>query len=163
MARVRTSVAAKDYPAYGIKKGDTYWHWTPYRQKRRMSATPPRPSQTETNETKADLYGIQEEMSDSLAAALKLETFEDRLEAVKAAVEAAHEDSEGVYEAFNEKADNIEDGFGHETTQSEELREWADEVESWRDELDDYKEPESDDPDFDLENFVASIPDGPQF
>ena len=162
MARVHTSIAAKDYPAHGIKKGDRYWHWTPYRQPRRMSATQPRPSQTETNDTKADLYSIQEGMSDSLAAALKLEAFEDRLEAVKGAVEAAHDDSEMVYEAFNEKADNIEDGFGHETMQSEELREWADEVESWRDELGDL-EPDSDDPDFDLEDFVASIPEGPQF
>ena len=68
-----------------------------------------------------------------------------------------------VYEAFNEKADNIEDGFGHETMQSEELREWADEVESWRNELEDYQEPESDDPDFDLETFVSDIPTGPQF
>ena len=163
MARVRTSVAAKAYPAHGIKKGDTYWHWPPYRQKRRISATRPRASETETNETKADLYAIQEGMSDSLAAAMKLEAFEDRLEAVKGAVEAAYEDSEMVYDTFNEKADNIEDGFDHETMQSQELREWADEVESWRDELEDCKEPESDDPDFDLEDFVANIPEGPQF
>jgi len=42
---------------------------------------------------------------------------------------------ESVYEDYRESASNIEDGFGHETQQSQELNETADEIEAWAEEV----------------------------
>jgi hypothetical protein len=152
MARVRTAVAAKDYPDHGISKGDRYWHWTPYRQKRRISKTAPRASQTESNDTKANLYSIEESLQDSLGAATTVAE-------VKEAVEHAKDECETVVDDFNEKADNLEEGFGHETMQSADIRGWGEEVESWQNDLDSMDlEPDQDDPDFDLQAMIQEVP-----
>ena len=45
MPRVHERRAGKDYPEHGIKKGDTYYAWSFYRQKERKSKTRPKPSQ----------------------------------------------------------------------------------------------------------------------
>jgi hypothetical protein len=152
MARVHTAIAAKDYPDHGISKGDRYWHWTPYRQKRRISKTPPRASQVESNDTKANLYAIDEGLRDSLVAATTMEE-------VQTAVQDAINNLDDVIDEFNEKADNIEDGFGHETSQSEELRGWAEEVESWKGDLDSHDlDPEDED---DLQSVIEGVPEAP--
>ena len=156
MARVHTAIAAKDYPAQGISKGDKYWHWTPYRQPRRLSKTMPRPSQTESNDTKASLYIVVEGLTDSINVATTVQE-------IREAVESAISECETVCDEFNEKADNIEDGFGHETMQSEEIRSWAEEVEEWKNELESIDlpddEPDEDNPDFDFKVLVSEIPE----
>ena len=153
MARVHTAIAAKDYPNHGISRGDKYWHWTPYRQPRRLSKTMPRPSQTESNDTKANLYSIEEGLTDSLNVATTLEE-------LRTAIAIAIEECEIVSDEFNEKADNIADGFGHETMQSEEIRGWAEEVDSWKNDLDSIDlEPDEDNPDFDFKELVSEIPE----
>ena len=153
MARVHTAIAAKDYPDHGISKGDKYWHWTPYRQKRRLSKTPPRASQVESNDTKANLYSITEGLMDSVNMATTVEE-------IKTAVASAIEECDTVYDEFNEKADNLEEGFGHETQQSEEIRGWAEEVESWKNDLDSVDlEPDEDNQDFDFQEMIQEIPE----
>lgn len=54
--RVQTKLARKDYPQDGIKKGDTYYKWTPYRQKPRCSKTMPSRSQLTSNDALAQTY-----------------------------------------------------------------------------------------------------------
>lgn len=50
MARVKKQIAAKDYPEFGIKKGDTYYRWALYRQKAKMSKEyPPRSELTSSS------------------------------------------------------------------------------------------------------------------
>lgn len=66
-----------------------------------------------------------------------------------------------VAEGYTESADNIEEGFGHETFQSEEIREKAQEIESFADELDSAagEVDNLDDPDEDIGSFdMADYP-----
>lgn len=71
--------------------------------------------------------------------------FEDASD-VKAVLEAAAEEARGLAEQRTEAADNMEDGFGHETEQSATLREHADNIESWADELEQWTPDEEDPP-----------------
>lgn len=52
--RVYTKRAAKDYPEFGIKRGDTYYEWCHYRQKPQKSATYPKESQLTSDEDMAE-------------------------------------------------------------------------------------------------------------
>ena len=132
MPRVFTSIAAKDYPIEGITKGATYFYWTPYRGRKRRSATRPRPSQVEPNETKASVYATVEDLSDFLAAANEDTPIED----VRELIEQCKTSAEDAAQEMEEKADNIEEGFGHETMQSDEIREWGASIQEWANELD---------------------------
>ena len=129
MARVHTAIARKDYPNSGIKKGDKYWYWTPYRSGKRMSATLPKPSQTESNATRSSYLALQE------AAEADIETAATVADVI-AVLEAAADEATDIAEELREKAQNIEDGFQHSTTQSDDFNQYADDVESWADEHD---------------------------
>lgn len=137
MPRVETSIAAKDYPNQGIKKGEKYWHWTPYRQAKRRSKTPPRPSQYESNETKAQVYSACESLEDFLRDADDSTSAED----IQGAIDDCKTAAEEAKDAMEEKASNIEDGFGHETEQSTQFREWAEMIETWISELEGIEAP----------------------
>ena len=143
MARVHTAIAAKDYPVQGIKKGEKYWYWTPYRAGKRMSRTQPTASQTESNETRASYLAIQEGLQADIDSAGSVED-------VKGVLESAADELDGIAEELREKASNIEEGFQHETEQSSQFNEQADEVESWaselRDALDDSAEEPGEEP-----------------
>ncbi len=131
MPRVFTSVAAKDYPVEGIKKGSTYFYWTPYRGRKRRSAMRPRPSQVEPNETKASVYATVEALSDFLAAANEDTTIEQ----VQEIIDQCKSVAEDAAQEMEEKADNSEEGFGHETMQSDEFKEWGGSIQDWVNEL----------------------------
>lgn len=78
-----------------------------------------------------------------------LEEVESEDEVTSALEDAANEVRE-IAEEKREGAQNIEDGFGHPTSQSEELNEVADELDSWADEIEqvslpDFPEPEEED------------------
>jgi ABC-type transporter Mla subunit MlaD len=128
MPRVHTAIAAKDYPAAGIQRGEQYWYWTPYRARRQMSKTQPMPSQVESNPTRSSYMALQEAASLDIDQAATIEDIRD-------ALENARSDAENIAEELREKASNIEDGFGHETEMSDQFNQQADEVESWADEL----------------------------
>mgnify|MGYP003147572895 FL=1 len=128
MPRVHSAVAAKDYPNQGIQKGERYFYWTPFRAGKRMSKTPPTPSQVESNPTRAEYLALQEGLAIDIEQA---ESIED----IIAILENATSEFEGIVYGLREKADNIEDGFGHETEMSMQFNEQADEVENWISEL----------------------------
>jgi hypothetical protein len=56
-------------------------------------------------------------------------------EGLMSALNQAAEDVREVAEEYRESGQNIEDGFGHPTSQSEELQERGEEVDAWADEL----------------------------
>lgn len=132
MPRVFTAVAAKDYPAEDITKGATYFYWTPYRGRKRRSATRPRPSQVEPNATKASIYAAVEDLTAFLGRTNEDTLIEDVRELINDCKQAA----EDAVQEFEEKADNIEDGFGHETEQSQHQREMGESTQEWADQLD---------------------------
>jgi len=128
MPRVHTATARKDYPKFGIIKGDKYYYWTPYRQGRKMSKTRPTPSQVESNATRSGFLAIIESCEAEIDAAGVVKD-------VKDALCNAADDFDGVVEELRAKSSNIEEGFGHETELSTQFNDQADELESWADEL----------------------------
>jgi len=68
MPKIVSSVARKDYPAEGIRKGQTYYSWKPYRGATQRSATYPRPSQL-TNSKMKGVYEAMESMTDAVSQA----------------------------------------------------------------------------------------------
>jgi hypothetical protein len=56
MVKVLERTARKDYPAAGVKKGDKYYKWSFFRQRPRISKTPPTRSQLTQNENLATVY-----------------------------------------------------------------------------------------------------------
>lgn len=98
------------------------------------------------------------EYSDSLSARTArishefteaLSTVEDASD-VESALQDAAQEVRDLAEEKRESAQNIEDGFGHETSTSQELNDVADQLESWADEIEqadvpDFPEPEEQD------------------
>lgn len=67
-------------------------------------------------------------------------------EDVTSVLEWVADEVRGLVEEKRESASNIEDGFGHPTSQSEELEGIADELESWADDIENADVPELPDP-----------------
>lgn len=91
--------AMKDYPEAGIKKGESYYWWCFFRQRKQMSKTRPKPSQVTPNETISsvlalveDLEGCEESWSE-----------DDRDELVN--------QLESIRDEEQEKFDNLPEGF----------------------------------------------------
>lgn len=132
-----------------IKVGDPYKHITPKsgpyggRTRYRCGACPGWRVWEYSNSLSARIEQITEEAADSVAAA-------EDADSVRAAFEEAAGAIRDLASEKEEAADNIVDGFGHDTYQSEELREQADTLNSWADDVEgadvpDDPEPEEDD------------------
>jgi len=118
-----------------IKVGDPYkWVKTksgPYggATKYRCHTCPSwRPSELSSSKMAA-IYGEQENLGDVLHEGQDVDSLEGLRDAFAQTVRE-------VADEYRESADNIVDGFGHETYQSDELAEKADELEGWADEID---------------------------
>jgi hypothetical protein len=64
---------------------------------------------------------------------------------VQSALEEAASEIESLAQEKSDSADNIEEGFGHETSMSEELRQTAEDLEGWAQEIQSADVPELDD------------------
>lgn len=84
----------------------------------------------------ARIQEIQHQATEALSA--DFEGVED----VEAVLTDIAENVRGLAEEKREGASNIEEGFGHETSQSEELNSIADELDSWADEIESADIPE---------------------
>lgn len=105
MPKVHTAKAAKDYPQYGIKKGDLYYYWSPYRSKKRsMSKTMPKPSQLTQSDFLQSLYSIQEEID---AARENWTTIED----AQGFRDTTVENLETLRDETQEKRENMPEGL----------------------------------------------------
>ena len=156
MPRVHSATARKDYPSNNpnanIQKGEKYFYWSFYRQSKQRSKTYPLASQTESNPTKANLYRLEEAMASNVFQATTVEEVRD-------AVTDTIDNLDEVIEEFQEKANNIEEGFGQEMPICEELNQWAETVEEWKSELESVDlEPDEEDENFDLDNLKEEIP-----
>lgn len=129
MPRVHHRKAAKDYPKFGIAKGEMHYQWKiklqrggiEYRQK-----TPPKRSQL----TASEFLGQAYDLDDSIAEATDF----DGLRVVAEEVRALGEEQQ-------EKLDNMPEGFQQGSTgeliqeRIDGCKEWASEIESAADEL----------------------------
>lgn len=113
-----------------IKPGDSY-KWVAlrvgtYSQRKNFCAScPVRPSDQTTSPHLQTIYLAQETAEDALANADGA-GLADLAEIVRDYANGVRE----AAESYGESADNIEDGFGHETSQSQEIREKSEECES---------------------------------
>jgi len=82
-----------------------------------------------------------------------VEEVQERLEAVADAIRDLAQESE-------EAADNIEEGFGHETMQSQEARDRAEALNDWADEIADADIPDLPEPESETRYFVINDHDG---
>lgn len=121
MPRVYCRTAGKDYPEHGIKKGDTYYAWSFYRQRERKSLDRPKQSQLTQREELVALYSAQE---------IEVPEWEwgnrDACITYYEEVGALLEESR---DAATDKAENIRSAFESGTELSEALDEFSGELE----------------------------------
>jgi hypothetical protein len=117
-----------------IKEGQTYRHWAfrfgGKRVRCAKSECYPKQSDLTSNEQLSALYAANEGAEEDLAD-WKSDEIGD-LEAIRDNLASQVEE---VASGYREKADNIESGFGHSTSVSDELTEKADEVDSYQQEI----------------------------
>lgn len=87
------------------------------------------PSSHQTSGKTAQLLEIGEALDSAIGQA---SDFDDLMGALEEASEAAG----GLADEYEESVSNIVDGFGHETSVSEDMQERADSIRQWADELD---------------------------
>lgn len=129
MPKVNTQRAGKDYPAEGIKKGDTYYSWAFFRGPTLRSKTYPKPSQLCGSEKKAAALRAYEDLQDAIAAAT---TPED----VKSALETASSDAQDAIDQYDEAISNLEDAFPGGCPGLDEANEQRDALESFQSDCD---------------------------
>jgi hypothetical protein len=110
-----------------------------------------RPSDQTTSPHLQTIYSAQEAAEDALSAF----TGRDTLDSLGAILRDCAESYREAQESYAESADNIEEGFGHETSMSEEIREKAeacetaaDEIEGEADEIEGMDDPDVEDAEF---------------
>lgn len=119
-----------------IAKGKPYIWWKfRYGGKRVRCDECPRPRASELiNSPKLSaIQAARESIEDAVASFRSDHDFD----ALHSALEDAAESVREVAEEYRESAQNIEDGFGHSTSQSDELNERGDAVEAGADHIDD--------------------------
>lgn len=92
-------------------------------------------SELTSSDKLAAAYGAQEDIYEAIANWAPDPNEPDASDIVEALEAAASTIRDEVAEGYRESASNIEDGFGHSTSQSEELEGKADEADTWADEV----------------------------
>lgn len=153
---MRVTVADKDQPlpnhtcgkcGVEIRVGDSYKHVTvksgPYggRTMYRCHACPSWRQSELTTSKMAGVYAAQEHLDDTID---NVDTADDLRGLASDVAEMIRE----VSNEYRESQENMESGFGHPTSMSDELGEKADNLEGWADDIDSW-EPDSEEPEED--------------
>lgn len=151
-----------------IAVGAPYKHVTPKsgpyggRTRRRCAECPTWQAWDLSNALWARIAQAVDEAQDGVSDAVNAHSSDDAESALSSAAESIRELAEEKADA----AQNMEDGFGHETEQSMELRDQADQLEQWADEIEsadipDFpEEPEGDVPCADCDGEGTKEPEG---
>ena len=126
MTEVKHVKARKDYPEFGIAKGEMYYVWVPgFRARTMRSKTPPRQSQLYQG-YRSSAYALNEQIEDFLNPGNleDLESFRDELIS----------EAENLRDEEQGKLDNMPDGL-REGDAGDAIQERIDAVEAFIDEL----------------------------
>lgn len=126
MPRVRSQVAAKDYPSHGIKKGETYYSWKFRYGGPRKSKTYPEPSQLTNSPFLQTVYGAAEQIDEAEDA--------DALRSIAQEVRDAGEECQS---SLDNMPEGLQQGSTGELLQTriDNCEAWADEIERVADDL----------------------------
>jgi archaellum component FlaC len=119
MTRVHSAVARKDYPEHGITKGQKYYYWSFFRQGRRMSATPPRPSQLCNNKYSgalAAMEGLEDAVREATCPEDVATALDDAISAlgeVKDEYESALSSLQDAFQGGSPQIDEHEEKIGY--------------------------------------------------
>lgn len=103
MARVTfVKAAAKDYPALGIKKGESYYWWKHRYGSKQVSKTPPTPAMTTNSEFLREAYGLNDDLAKFSASSA---------EDAEAQIADLAERARNLAEECQEKFDNMPEGL----------------------------------------------------
>jgi chromosome segregation ATPase len=145
-----------------VKKGEGYYHAASFRgpkivRHHRCGAF--RQSQLTGNDKLSTLYSSFEDVQDWIAACNEFD-----IDGAKEAMEACASEIENVAEMYRESQSNMEDGFQHATSQSDELGDNADQLEDFAGDVRSAGEDlEEFDEDAANDEFLASIEDDDEF
>lgn len=140
-----------------IEAGQRFYQWCPRATRsgtgqnrfRHVACGSPRQSELYPFNKLAPLWDAQADAEGAIhLVAVSDRDYETALADVKEQVQAVADAARSVGEEYNESAQNIEDGFGHETYQSAELREKGEALEDWANDLESW-DPTQDAPDLD--------------
>jgi len=129
MAKVKQVKAGKDYPQFGIKKGEMHYTWELFRQPVQRSKTPPRRSQLTGSSFLSQFY-------DLVDVTLPAAAGKDDLESL---AESERELASEAQEAFDNMPEGLQQGDTGQKLENRvsELEAWADEIETAAGELPD--------------------------
>lgn len=115
-----------------IQPGESYKHAKPRYGGARYwcHKCTPRPSDLASNDREATVLAAMEGVEDQIDA-----TDKSNLADLVTTLQSAAEEIRGVGEEYQESAQNIEEGFGHSTSQSEEIADKASQIEDLASEL----------------------------
>lgn len=136
MPQIKTPRAQKEYKCSScgdtISKGDMYRKAKPFRRPPIVRCMKPecmiQQSQLTGSESMAAYYALTE------GPPIVADNFESASDCAEA-LETWADDVAQAAEVFGEVAERIEEGFQHETSQSEEIRAQGEEVEGWAEEI----------------------------
>lgn len=136
MPRVHTSKARRDYPEHGIKRGDTYYHWSFYRGPKMMSKERPKGSQLTQREELVAMLEAQEAVGELDWSA---ENRESLASEVRAAAEKLGEAASYADDKYGNLPENFQNGDQGSFLQnfSSECQDAQSELESIADALED--------------------------
>lgn len=140
MAQIKKVVARKNYPQFGIERGQEHYVWSFYGTGSIRSLKPPKPSQLTSSDTLRTLLEVLEfidEADDSLFTPDQLREWAQQLE----------DGQNSADESFENLSDGLQVGTLGERFQqwSEAAEELRSELEEIADELEEYDESENDD------------------
>jgi hypothetical protein len=160
MARVHAKVARKEYKCSLtgaiIKKGDTYFEFTPYRSKPHKCSRYPKPSEMTGSGKLATLYSIREQMQE-YEVSEEISSGDDLIEEVRSQCQEWAEEIRSVGEEYRDSVNNMPDSL-QQSSKADEINEKGDSCDTWADEVENamdnvsWDEPEASDEEVDKED-----------
>lgn len=120
--------ARKDYPNFGIQKGDSYWWWEFAFGPSYKSKTQPKPSQLTRSEFLSTYLSIGEDLNSALQAASCNEDIQAAIDDAKSSIDDLKDETEGKLGNMPEQLQEADSG--------QLMQERIDQLDQWSSDLD---------------------------
>ena len=120
--------ARKDYPSFGIKKGDSYYGWSFNFGPTMKSLTPPTRSQLTLSDFLSQLYDLEDGISNRFSDL-------DDTDEIQSAIDDLISDIQNLLDETQERLDSMPEQLQETSSAGETLQERIDNLENWISEL----------------------------